>query len=353
MVVEKKRPNSAGGYRREVKSGDNQREIITIGSAPGIELDVLPYGATVQRMSITDGNRQRRDVLVGVAGEDELRSSTAYFGSTVGRYANRIGKGRLLLDGRSLQLTVNDGSNHLHGGDDGFDSRYWTVVDRSAESVELELISPDGDQGYPGEVRAQARFRVTENSVRLELTATTTATTPVNLTSHAYFDLDGHGIDDHVLQVFASAFTPVDAEGIPTGAIDNVEGTALDLRRPKRVGDIARANHPQLLAARGIDHNFVVDGDGVRCAARLISKTSRIALEVWTDQPGLQVYSGNFLDGSDVSRRGAMLRQGDGIALEPQRFPDGPNHSNFPRSLLHPGETYRSVIEWEFSLLSC
>ncbi len=334
-----------------MKFDDNERRLVTIGSAPGVELDILPYGATVQRMSITDGNGQRRDVLVGVAGEVELRSSTAYFGSTVGRYANRIDKGRLTIDGRPVQLTVNDGGNHLHGGSDGFDSRHWSVVAQSANSVELELVSPDGDQGYPGEVRARAFFAVTPNTVRLDLSATTTATTVVNLTSHVYFDLDGHGIDDHTLQVFASAFTPVDAHGIPDGTVGRVETTELDLRQPVRIGDVARTTHPQVLAARGVDHNFVVDGDGLRCAARLVSTRSRTELEVWSDQPGIQVYTGNFLDGTDISRRGTTLRQGDGIALEPQRFPDGPNHQNFPSALLHPGETYRSAIEWKF--LSC
>ncbi|WP_032377182.1 aldose epimerase family protein [Rhodococcoides fascians] len=330
---------------------DNHNETITIGSAPGVEVEVLPYGATLQRMSVTGGDGERRDVLVGVAGEHELRSSTAYFGSTVGRFANRIRDGRLEIDGQPVQLTVNDGAHHLHGGTDGFDSRHWTVVGHSRNSVELELTSPDGDQGYPGEVRAGASFSVTPEAVRLELTATTTATTVVNLTSHAYFDLDGHGVDEHTLQVFASAYTPVDAGGIPTGSIASVDGTALDLRGPRRVGDLARATHPQLLTARGIDHNFVIDGAGLRRAAVLRSERSRSALEVWTDQPGVQVYTGNFLDGSDVSRRGSMLRQGDGIALEPQLFPDSPNHPNFPSAVLRPGQMYRSVIEWRFSAL--
>ena len=338
-------------YRRPVPTDDDHDRTITIGRAPGVEVEVLPYGATLQRMSVTGGDGKRRDVLVGVAGESELRASTAYFGSTVGRYANRIQDGRFELDGKPVQLTVNDGNNHLHGGTDGFDSRRWTVVDHSPNSVEFEVISPDGDQGYPGEVRTRARFSVTNDSVRLELTATTTATTVVNLTSHAYFDLDGHGIDEHTLQVFASAYTPVDAQGIPTGDIDSVADTSLDLRTPGRVGDLARATHPQLLTARGVDHNFVVDGSGFRRAAILSSASSRTALELWTDQPGVQVYTGNFLDGSDVSRRGAMLRQGDGIALEPQLFPDSPNHPNFPSAVLRPGQTYRSVIEWRFSAL--
>lgn len=330
---------------------DDHNETITIGRSPGVEVEVLPYGATLQRMSVTGGDGERRDVLVGVAGERELRSSTAYFGSTVGRYANRIKDGRFEIDGQAVQLTINDGTNHLHGGTDGFDSRHWTVVGRSPDSVEFELISPDGDQGYPGEVRARAQFSVTTDRVRLESTATTTAPTVVNQTSHAYFDLDGHGIDDHTLQVFASTYTPVDTEGIPTGAIESVDGTALDLRTPGRVGDLARAAHPQLLTARGVDHNFVVDGTGLRRAAILSSERSRTTLELWTDQPGVQVYTGNFLDGSDVSRRGSMLRQGDGIALEPQLFPDSPNHPNFPSAVLRPGQTYRSVIEWRFSAL--
>jgi aldose 1-epimerase len=321
-------------------------DVVNIGSARGIEVDVLPYGATMQRLEVTGGDGVRRDILVGVAGENELRSSSAYFGSTIGRYANRIAEGRFDLDGRKITLTVNDGANHLHGGTDGFDSREWTVTARSSDSVTMEIVSPDGDQGYPGEVRARATFSVAGETVRLVLTAATTAATVVNLTSHAYFDLDGHGVDDHDLQVFASSFIPVDSSGIPMGTIDSVDGSILDLRAGRRVGDVSRAVHPQLLGARGLDHNFVVDGDGLRRAARLSSVRSRTTVEVWSDQPGLQVYTGNFLDGSDVSRRGAMLRQGDGIALEPQLFPDSPHHPEFPSAVLRPGDTYRSIIEW-------
>jgi aldose 1-epimerase len=328
------------------------KNTVTIGSESGIEVDVLPYGATLQRMAVTCGDGVRRDILVGVAGEAELRSSTAYFGSTVGRYANRIAHGRFDLDGRDIVLTVNDGEHHLHGGTDGFDSRPWTVTQRTADAVTLELVSPDGDQGYPGEVHARAAFSVTGTTVRLELTATTTAPTVVNLTSHAYFDLDGTGTDDHELQVFASSFVPVGVGAIPTGGTtDDVSGTALDLRTASRVGDRARAADAELSATRGIDHNYVVDGSGFRRAARLSSARSRTALEVWSDQPGLQVYTGNFLDGGDISRRGTRLRQGDGIALEPQLFPDSPNQPAFPSAVLRPGETYRSVIEWRFSTL--
>lgn len=336
------------GYDRATTSPD----AVTIGSAPGIEVDVLPFGATLQRMSVTGGDGRRRDVLVGVADESGLRASGDYLGSTVGRYANRIAGGRFELDGTDVEVTLNDGDNHLHGGIDGFDSRTWTVVDRSADSVELELVSPDGDQGYPGELRVRARVTAGPSTVRLELVAVTDKPTVVNLTNHAYFDLAGEGIDDHTLQVDAAAFVPVDSAGIPTGGTAELSGTALDLRTPRRLGDVSRADDPHVLATRGVDHNYVLDGDlggdGLRRAARLISDVSATSLEIWTDQPGLQVYTGNFLDGSTVSRRGRAIRQGDGIALEPQLFPDSPHHDTFPSAVLRPGETYRWVTEYRF-----
>ncbi len=324
-------------------------ELLIIGRAPGPELHLARLGASVHRLEITGGDGVRRDVAVGLPGRAEMLASSDYLGGTIGRYANRIAGGRFELDGAVVEVGAHDRGNHLHGGPDGFDRRDWEVVDRQESSARLRLVSPDGDQGFPGEVTAEAAFSVTADSVDLVLTATTTRPTVVNLTSHLYLNLDGAGsVDDHRLEVPASAYTPVDATGIPRGDHEPVDGTPFDLRSATAVGDLVRTSHEQVRSARGLDHNLVVDGAGWRRMATLTSARSATQVELWSDQPCLQVYTGNFLDGSTVSRQGRLLRQGDGIALEPQLAPDTPNHPTWPTATLRPGETYRSRMSWRF-----
>lgn len=334
--------------------------MVVIGRAPGPELHVLPVGATVQRLLVTGGDGVRRDVVLGLADGDAVRASTDYVGSIVGRYANRIAHGRFALDGVGHEVPANDRGHHLHGGPDGFHTRTWEVVERSADEVALELVSPDGDAGYPGELTVRAAYRVEGDVVRLDVTATTTAPTIVNLTSHAYFNLHGSGtIDDHLLQVDASRYTPVGADSIPTGGHAPVDGTPFDLRRPTRLGGPIRADDPEVRDARGIDHNLVLDGSGWRPVAVLDGPATRTRMELWSDQPGLQVYTGNFLDGTATDRTGRLLRQGDGLCLEPQLAPDTPNRepadgtdADWPSAVLRPGETYRNRIAWAFSSLT-
>lgn len=323
---------------------------VELGSAPGPVLHLLTLGATVQRLEITGGDGRRRDVLVGLPGPSELLGSSDYLGGTIGRYANRIAHGRFAIDGEEVNVRVNDRGHALHGGPDGFDRRIWDVVDKDGASATLRLVSPDGDQGFPGEVTAHARFTVEADVVSLDLWASTTRPTVVNMTSHAYFNLDGAGtVDDHLLEVPASSYTPVDTGSIPLGDHAPVDGTPFDLRVARPVGEIVREPHDQVIAAHGIDHNLVVDGTGLRRVARLVSSRSLTALEVWSDQPGLQVYTGNFLSGAVLGRSGRLLRPGDGIALEPQLHPDSPNRPEWPSAVLRPGESYRSRIEWRFS----
>lgn len=326
---------------------------IVIGRTPGPELHLLDVGATVQRLVVTCGDGVRRDLALGLADGAAVRSSPDYIGSVVGRYANRIAAGRFPLDGATVDLPANDRGQHLHGGPDGFHTRTWRVAEQSGDAVVFELVSPDGDAGYPGELTVRARYAVTGDTVELELTATTTAPTIVNLTSHAYLNLHGAGtIDDHRLSVAAAAYTPVDAASIPTGSHEPVAGTPFDLRRGATLGAVVRSDHPQVREARGIDHNFVVEGAGWRRMAVLEGPATRTRMELWSDQPGLQVYTGNFFDGSAVDRDGRMLRQGDGIALEPQLHPDSPNRPSgpdWPSAVLRPGETYRSRMAWVFS----
>lgn len=325
---------------------------LVLGSAPGPVLHLLTLGATVHRLEVTGGDDRRRNIVLGHATVADYLASTDYLGGTVGRYANRIAGGRFPLAGDLVEVATHDRGNHLHGGPDGFDRRLWTVVDHGPDHAVLRIESPDGDQGFPGALVADARFEVVPSGVRIELRATTDAPTVVNLTSHAYFNLDGEGagtVDDHELTVPASAYTPVDRTGIPLGDHAPVGGTPFDLRRPTPIGRAVRTDHEQVAAARGIDHNFVLDGSGWRPAAVLESRRTATRLTVHTDQPGLQVYTGNFLDGSRRSTSGGLHRQGDGVALEPQRFPDSPNHPEWPTTLLLPGETYAAAMEWELT----
>jgi aldose 1-epimerase len=325
--------------------------LLTIGSAPGPVVEVLALGAAVHRLEVAGGDGVRRNVVLGHPDVEERLASGDYIGGTIGRYANRIAAGRFPLAGRIVEVGTHDRGNSLHGGPAGFDVGLWDVVSHADDEVVLSLVSPHGDQGFPGVLSAQVRYRVAGETVSATMSATTEATTVVNMTNHAYLNLDGEGagtIDDHVLVVDADEFTPVDATGIPLGGHAPVEGTPFDFREPTRIGGAIRSAHPQVVEARGIDHNYVVRGSGLRRAAALASLRTSTSVELWTDQPGVQVYTGNFLDGTRRSTSGGRYRQGDGIALEPQLFPDSPNHPEWPSAVLEPGAGYRSVVEWRF-----
>jgi galactose mutarotase-like enzyme len=325
---------------------------IELGSAPGPVLHLLTLGATVHRLEVTGGDGRRRNVVLGHATPADYLGSTDYIGGTIGRYANRIAAGKFGLDGAAVQVATHDRGNHLHGGPDGFDRRLWAVVDRGPDHAVLRLESPDGDQGFPGALVVDVRFEVSDGCVRIEFRATTDAATVVNLTSHAYFNLDGDGagtVDDHELTIHAAAYTPIDPTGIPLEDHAPVAGTPFDFRRASAIGPALRRDHEQIAWARGIDHNLVLDGDGWRPVAILESPRTATRLTLLTDQPGLQVYTGNFLEGSRRSTDGGLYRQGDGIALEPQLFPDSPNRPEWPSARLLPGETYRAAMAWEFT----
>jgi galactose mutarotase-like enzyme len=324
---------------------------LTLGSPPGPVLSLLDLGATVQGLEVECGDGRRRDVVLGQGTVADYLASTDYLGATVGRYANRIARGRFRLDGVEVQVGVNDRGNHLHGGPEGFDRRLWQLADHTDTSARFLLDSPAGDQGFPGRLRVEAVFEVDETEVRVGFRATTDATTVVNLTNHAYVNLDGVGqgtVDDHELTLVADEYTPVDDTGIPTGGHAPVAGTVFDFRTPTPIGPAVRTGDEQVVRSRGIDHNFVLRGTGMRVAATLTSRRTRTTIELLTDQPGLQVYTGNSLDGSRPAVGGGRYRQGDGIALEPQLFPDTPNHPEWPSAVLEPGETYRAALAWRF-----
>ena len=320
--------------------------VLTLGTAPGPVLEVLDLGATVHRLWVTGGDGVRRNVVLGHAGPQEYLDSSDFIGASIGRYANRIEAGRFVLDGHEIQLDTNERGNHLHGGPHGFHRYLWEVVQLSEGQAVLRLVSAAGDQGFPGELVVHARFEVTDDAVQMRYEAVTSDPTVVNLTNHAYFNLDGDSsgpVDDHVLQVRAGSYLPVDDRGIP-GELTPVDHTVFDLREPARLG-------PRIAGSGGFDHNFALDGSRWRHAASLDSPVTATRMELSTDQPGLQVYTGTAFDGSGRSSTGQPYERAAGIALEPQLFPNTPNRPEFGSAVLRPGETYRAGVEWRFAAL--
>jgi aldose 1-epimerase len=287
------------------------------------------------------------DVVLGFDKLADYVRNQLYFGGLIGRYANRIARGRFSLDGVEYQLSQNDGPNHLHGGVRGFNKRVWEVIDPLADAgrtLTLQYLSRDGEEGYPGNLRARVTYTLAANELRIDYEAMADRDTVVNLTNHSYFNLAGRGdILNHELTLHADAFTPVTEDLIPTGEIRAVASTPWDFTQGKAVGK-------DLAAAGGYDHNFVLnDYDGsLRTAVRLYERVSGRVLEILTTQPGVQFYSGNFLDGTLTGKGGMVYNKYAALCLEPQHFPDSPNHPNFPSTVLRPGELYRQVSVYRF-----
>ncbi|MFI1763114.1 aldose epimerase family protein [Streptomyces sp. NPDC020800] len=325
----------------------------------GTRLGVLSYGGIVQSLEIPDRHGRYANVSLGYDDLASYAAGTTYFGATIGRYGNRIARGRFSLDGTAHQLSVNDGVNSLHGGAKGFNTKVWDVepfVSGPDTGLHLHCTSADGEMGYPGTLRTKVTFTLTRHGDwRIDYEATTDRPTVVNLTNHTYYNLGGEGsgsIHDHELWLAAGRFTPTDAGLIPTGELAPVAGTPFDFTRPKPIGRDIRTGHPQLVTAKGYDHNFVLD-KGVTAepehVVTLRDPGSGRTLKIFTDQPGVQFYSGNFLDGTLVGPSGRTYRQGDGLALETQHFPDSPNEPSFPSTVLRPGRTYRTTTIHSFS----
>ena len=334
-------------------------EKVILANANGISATVMTLGASLQSLHLPDRNGVLADVVLGHDTPEEYLVRRSYLGASVGRYANRIAHGRFALDGREYRLDTNDGPHHLHGGDTGFDQKLWTirtVSEGDAAGVELELVSPEGEGGYPGTLRVTASYTLDDgNRLCIVYRATTDAPTIVNLTNHALFNLAGVGARGDVLgqrlTVRAAHYTPVDATLIPTGAVEPVAGTAFDFREPRPIGEAIRDGaDAQIRIGRGYDHNVVIDGapGTLRPAARLEEPASGRVIELEVTAPGLQVYSGNFLDGTLVGKRGRVYRQSDGLALEPQCVPDTPNRPEFPSARLDPGMEYVNTMMLRF-----
>ena len=336
-------------------------EAVELANDEGMFVRILALGASIQALHAPDRLGESADVVLGYDAAADYLEKPQYFGATVGRYANRIDSGRFELDGRTYQLEQNDGSNHLHGGLNGLDKVLWSIDSFRAGSpatATLSYTSPDGAGGYPGTLDVEAIYSLDdEGSLTIEYRATTDRTTIVNITNHAYFNLSGatgsHGILDHRLTLHADQFTPVDQTLIPTGELRDVADSPFDFRAARRIGqDVRDAGNTQILYGRGYDHNFVIrDANGeMRSAAELYDPHSGRVLEVLTTAPGIQFYSGNFLDGTTVGKGERLYRQGDALCLEPQVFPDAPNQPGFPDATLEPGETYRNVMIFRFGV---
>jgi aldose 1-epimerase len=339
--------------------------LYTLRNANGITVRVSDLGAIVTEVLVPDRDGNLVDLVLGHDSLDAYLDGSTYFGAIVGRYANRIARGQFELDGTTYELATNDGENHLHGGVRGFDRVLWDaftvqsgpipgspfdVPGAGRASLILSYVSEDGEEGYPGRLDAEVTITLTNgNELKFDYEASTDAPTVVNLTHHGYWNLAGHAsgsILDHELELRASRYTPVDKQLIATGELRHVEGTPFDFRTPTRIGDRIDADDEQLRIGGGYDHNFVLDdwtGDGaLRLAARLRDPASGLALEVLTTEPGLQLYSGNFLGDSAVGKGGAVYGYRTGLCLETQHFPDSPNHPGFPSTVLRPGEKYES-----------
>jgi aldose 1-epimerase len=339
-----------------------QVDLFTLTNSNGVEIRTIPYGAIIVSVRVPDRNGTLDDVVLGFDTLDGYLGNHPHFGTVVGRYGNRIAKGRFTIDGKMFQLATNNGPNHLHGGVKGFDKLLWHAepLERVGNvGVAYTLTSPDGDEGYPGTVKARVTYTLRpSNELAIDYEASTDQATPINLTQHSYFNLAGDGGGDilgHELTIDADRFTPVDEGLIPTGELARVEGTPFDFRKSTPIGARINNDDTQLRYGKGYDHNWVLNradpqGAGLAHAARLVDPKTGRTLDVSTTQPGVQFYTGNFLDGTIHGKSGRVYRQRHGLCLETQHFPDSPNHPSFPPTIVRPGDRYRSQTIFAFGV---
>ncbi|CAN5694847.1 galactose mutarotase [soil metagenome] len=322
----------------------------------GVTARILDYGGTLQSLIVNDKDGKPRDVALGYNDiKGYLGQNGAYFGAAVGRYSNRIANAKFTLDGKTYHLAANNGPNTLHGGLVGYDKRIWKVVSATKDSILLSLVDPAMTEGFPGTVTVTVRYSVSSKGLRVAWTAKTDKATPLSLTQHCYFDLAGEGSNtglDTILKLNASHYLPVDKTLIPTGELASVKGTPFDFLTPTRIGDRVNTSNLQLDYGAGYDHTFVIDGSSgsYRMAVSAYLPSTGIEMQVWTDQPGVQLYTGNFLDNQQIGKSGRRYSYRGAFALETQAFPDSPNHRKFPTGILRPGKTWSSVTEYRFAI---
>jgi len=341
--------------------GNKKVSVYTLKNANGMTAQVTNYGARLVDLWVPDKEGNFKDVIWGFENiKGYLNATDMFAGPIVGRYGNRIGKGQFTLDGKAYQLTLNNNGHHLHGGINGFYKKVWDARsfknDKGEDAVELTYLSPAGEEGYPGNLTIKVTYAITANNeLSINYSATTDAATIINPTSHAYFNLHGttaQSSNSHIVTIFANKYTPTDSLLIPTGEIATVENTPLDFRKPTAVGERIKADFMALKYGKGYDHNFVLNKKAgeISLAAEVYEPATGIVMKVSTDQPAIQFYSGNFMDGKDTGKRGDKHDYRTGIALEAQNYPDAPNHANFPTAVLKPGETYKQVSIYAFEI---
>ena len=331
--------------------------LYTLRNKNGVACQITNFGGRVISLFIPDRKGNFRDVVLGHATLKEyLENIESYFGATIGRYGNRIGGASFELEGKTYELAKNDGKNHLHGGVNGFNNMVWEAALENPQRLELHHVSPDGDENYPGEVDIHLSYELTdENELKIEYLATTDKPTHINLTHHSYFNLMGEGngdILDHQLQLFANQITETGEGLIPTGELMDVSDTPFDFRQPEKIGLRIDDDHPQIKTGGGYDHNYVLNPseNGLAKAAVLYEPKSGRTMEVYTNEPGIQFYAGNFPDGRVSGKSGKPYTKRSAFCIETQHFPDSPNQPSFPSTVLRPGEVYRSVCVYKFSV---
>ncbi|MGH3319843.1 MAG: aldose epimerase family protein [Streptosporangiaceae bacterium] len=344
----------------EKTPGGKRVDRYTFGNANGVTVQMLTYGARLQTVRTPDRRGDTADIIMGFDSLDGYINDAEYFGATIGRYANRIGDAKFTIDGKTYHIPANDGDNALHGGPDGFNSQVWDateVVERDRVGVRFHYLSVDGEMGFPGNLDTYVTYTLdNRNALRIDYRATTDKPTIVNLTNHAYFNLAGEGtgtIYDHDMLINSDSFTPTDDEQIPTGKIVTVNGTPFDFKPKRRIGARIRDGVTQILYAHGYDHNWILEGHrrhGGRLPLASWVRDPRTGRVLWTytDQPGVQVYTSNFLVGAFAGISGRTYRQGDAFTMETQQYPDSPHHPNFPSTVLRPGQTYRTATVFRF-----
>lgn len=355
LVIGCSSPKNQDDMKDTTSQPSLNEQTVTLTNSTGLKATITPYGGKVISLYVPDKDGNLADVVLGYDSASQYPAGNPYFGALIGRYGNRIGKGQFSIDGSAYQLATNNGANALHGGPGGFHNVLWTVAEATPNSITLTYISADGEEGYPGTLTAKVVYTLTDtNELTIDYEATTDKTTVVNLTHHSFFNLAGEGVGDilnHELQIVADAFTPVDEGLIPTGELKPVAGTAFDFNKPTAIGARIDQQDAQLKYGKGYDHNWVLkrEGTGLSLAAVVTEPTTGRVMEVWTTEPGLQFYSGNFLNGTEGGKAGKQYQFRTGFCLEAQHFPDSPNKPEFPSTVLRPGQTYNQKTVYRFS----